>query len=153
MVAAGIMLIVFGVAASSYIIFQRLWKGGFTQITSQSAGRVALEKISRDMRSAKEKPAQINGGDGIEFTTFNGIRHRYYVTGTDLVYDPDTAVANNETVLLRNVARESTTPFFQVSGSPAKGKLATITFKVYRNDAAYGQSWSTMKTAVTIRND
>ena len=154
MVTASIMLIIFGIVASACIISQRLWKGGFTQITLQSTGRVALDKIVRNLHSAKEKPTLYNpGGDGITFKTLNDVQCQYYVLGTSLIYDPDITIAGNEVTLLRNVSKESNTPFFQISADPLRGKSVTITFRVYKNDILYGPRWSSMKTAVTLRNN
>ena len=52
MVSASIMLIILGAVASTYLISQRLWRSGFTQITFQSTGRIALDKIAKNLLSA-----------------------------------------------------------------------------------------------------
>ena len=155
MVTMGIMLVIFGVIASTYLITQRLWRGGFTQITFQSTGRAVLEKIARNLRSATGATV-LNNGDKIRFVTdpnrtYNSaaddITCEYYISGTDIMYDPNIAVSSNEVTLLRNVTKESTTPFFQISGN-----LAIITFRVYKNDALYGIHWLSMTTSVEMRN-
>ena len=155
MVTMGIMLVIFGVIASTYLITQRLWRGGFTQITFQSTGRAALEKIARNLRSATGATV-LNNGDKIRFVTdpnrtyssaADDITCEYYISGTDIMYDPNIAVSSNEVTLLRNVTKESTTPFFQISGN-----LAIITFRVYKNDALYGIHWLSMTTSVEMRN-
>lgn len=155
MVTAGIMLIISGVVVSAYLISQRLWKGGFTQVTFQSTGRIALDKISKNLRSATGAGI-LNNGDMIRFVTdpnrtysntADDITCEYYISGTDIMYDPDITISGNETSILRNVYKEGTIPFFQISGN-----LAVITFKVYRNDVFYGKHWASMTTSVSMRN-
>jgi prepilin-type N-terminal cleavage/methylation domain-containing protein len=155
MVAAGIMLIILGVVASAQLISQRLWKAGFTQITFQSTGRIALDKITKNLRSATGATI-FDNGDRIRFITdpnrtysnaSDDVTCEYYISGTDIMYDPNTAVSGNEATLLRNVSKESNIPFFQVSGN-----LAVIAFKVYRNDTLYGTHWSSMTTSISMRN-
>lgn len=155
MVATAIMLVIFGVVASTYLITQRLWRGGFTQIAMQSTGRVALDKITKNLRPATAA-AILDNGDKIRFVTdpnrtysnaSDDITCEYYISGTNIMYDPNTAISGNEAVLLRNVSKESAIPFFQVSGN-----LAVITFKVYKNDAVYGTYWSNLTTSINMRN-
>ncbi|MCX5693091.1 MAG: prepilin-type N-terminal cleavage/methylation domain-containing protein [Candidatus Omnitrophica bacterium] len=155
MVAASIMLVVFGIVASTYLITQKLWEGGFTQIAFQSTGRVALDKITRNLRPAIAATA-LDNGDKIRFVTdpnrtysnaSDDITCEYYISGTNIMYDQNTVISGNEAVLLRNVSKESTIPFFQVSGN-----FAVITFKVYKNDAVYGTHWSSMTTSIDMRN-
>jgi len=155
MVTMSIMLVIFGVVTSTYLITQRLWKGGFTQIALQSTARVALDKIARNLRSATAA-AVLDSGDKIRFVTdpnrtydnaADDITCEYYVSGTNIMYDPNTAISGNESVLLRNVSKESATPFFQTSNN-----LAVITFKVYKDEALYGAHWSSMTTSVNMRN-
>ena len=155
MVAFGIMLIVSGIVVSTYLISQRLWKGGFTQVTFQSTGRIALDKIVKNLRSATGATI-LNSGDKIRFVTdpnrtYNNITDdvtcEYYISGTDIMYDPNTAVPGNEVTFLRNVSKEGVIPFFQITGD-----LVVITFKVYRSDALYGVHWASMTTSVKMRN-
>ena len=155
MVTMGIMLVIFGVIASTYLITQRLWRGGFTQITFQSTGRAALEKIARNLRSATGATV-LNNGDKIRFVTdpnrtYNSaaddITCEYYVSGTNIIYDPNVNILGNESTILRNVYKESNIQFFQVSK-----KLAVVTFKVYKNDVLYGAHWSSMTTSVDMRS-
>jgi len=132
-----------------------LWKGGFSQITFQSTGRIALDRISKNLRSATGAVI-LNSGDKIRFITdpnrtYNNasddITCEYYISGTNIMYDPNVSVAGNEITLLRNVQKESNIPFFQLSGN-----LAVVTFKVYRSDALYGAHWASMSTSVNMRN-
>jgi len=155
MVSMSIMLIIFGVVTSTYLITQRLWRGGFTQIALQSTGRVALDKITRNLRPATAATI-VDNGDKIRFVTdpnrtysnaSDDITCEYYISGTNIMYDPNTVISSDEVVLLRNVSKESAIPFFQVSGN-----LAVITFKVYKNDAVYGTYWSSLTTSINMRN-
>lgn len=155
MVTAGIALSVFGIVTSTYLISQRMWRKGFTQITFQSAGRIALEKISQNLRSAINVSI-LDNGDRIRFVTdpnrtysdaSDDITKEYYVSGTDIIYNPDNSVSGEEVVLLRNVSKEPGIPFFQASDN-----FSVVTFKVYKSDAFYGNSWSSFTTSVHIRN-
>jgi prepilin-type N-terminal cleavage/methylation domain-containing protein len=155
MVSMSIMLIISGVVASTYMITQKLWKGGFTQISFQSTGRFALDKIASNLRPAIAA-SHLDNGDRIRFTldpnrTYNDasddITCEYYVSGTDIIYDPDINISGNELTILRNVYKESNLQFFLVSGN-----FAVITFKVYKNEALYGAHWSSMTTSVDMRS-
>jgi len=155
MVAAGIMLIVFGIAVSAYSITHGIWKSGFTQVTFQSAGRTALEKIARNLRSATQGTVLDSGGR-IRFVTdpnrtysdaSDDITSEYYISDTDIMYDPNTGISGDEITLLRNVSKESNIPFFQITGN-----LIVVTFKVYKNDALYGIHWLSMTTSISMRN-
>lgn len=155
MVSASIMLIILGVVASTYLISQRLWRSGFTQITFQSTGRIALDKIAKNLLSATGATI-FDNGDRVRFVTdpnrtysnvSDDVTCEYYISGTNIMYDPNTAVSGDEITILRNVSRESSIPFFQLSGN-----LAVIAFKVYKNDALYGVHWSSMTTSISMRN-
>jgi len=153
--AMGIMLFVLSVVLSTYMITQKLWRAGFSQITFQSTGRIALDKISKAIRSATGAVI-LNNGDRVRFVidpnrtpgdAADDLTCEYYISGTNIMYDPNTAVSGNEVAILRNVIKESTIPFFQISGS-----LVVITFKVYAADAFYGTHWASMTTSVSMRN-
>jgi Tfp pilus assembly protein PilW len=155
MVAIGIMVMVFSVVFTTYLTTHRLWRGGFTQVAFQSRGRVVLARISENLRSATGATI-FNNGDRIRFitdpnrtpeTTADDITCEYYISGTDIVYDPNTSIAGNETTSLRKVYKESTIPFFQLSGD-----LIVVTFRLYNSDAVYGTQWSSMTTSVKMRN-
>jgi len=154
-VAAGIMFMVLTVIFTTYTITQRLWRGGFTQIAFQARGRIALTKISENLRSSTGATI-LNNGDRIRFvtdpnrtpeTTSDDVTGEYYISGTDIIYDPDISVTGDETSLLRNVSKESAIPYFQTSGD-----LAVITFRLYNSDAIYGTHWSGMTTSIKMRN-
>jgi len=154
-IAMGIMITVFTVISSTYITTQKLWKGGFTQIAFQARGRIVLARISENLRSSTGATI-LNTGDTIRFVTdpnrtpetiSDDITGEYYISDTDLMYDPDISIAGDETSLLRNVSRESAIPFFQISGD-----LTVITFRLYNSDAIYGTHWAGMTTSVKMRN-
>lgn len=154
-VGMGIMIVVFSVISTTYLITQRLWKGGFTQIAFQSRGRITLAKISRNLRSSTGATI-FSSGDRIRFiidpnrtpeTSADDVTSEYYISGTDFIYDPDISVSGDELTLLNSVYKESITPFFQISGD-----LVVITFKLYNSDAVYGTHWSAMTTSIKMRN-
>jgi len=155
LVSLGIALIVFAIIGGTYVTTQRLWRGGFSQITFQSLGRVSLDKICRSMRSATGATI-LDSGNRVRFVTdpnrtpqdaSDDITREYYVSGTDIIYDPNVSVSGDQVTLLRNVNAEPGIPFFQLSG-----RLAVITFKVFDNNAFYGAHWASMSTSVTMRN-
>lgn len=157
-VAIGIVIIVFTIVFTTYVTGHRLWRGGFTQLTFQSSGRIVLGKISGNLRLATEATI-LDSGDRIRFVTdpnrtpqasADDVTSEYYVSGTDMIYDPDISTAGDEVILLRyvyKVQEASAIPFFQNSGS-----LIVITFRVYSSDAVHGTYWSNMSTSVKMRN-
>lgn len=154
-VAAGIMSMVLAVIFTTYTITQRLWRGGFTQIAFQARGRIVLARISENLRSSTGATI-LNNGDRIRFvtdpnrtpgTTSDDVTGEYYISGTDIMYDPDISVTGGETSMLRNVSKESVIPYFQISGG-----LVVITFRLYNSDAIYGTHWSGMTTSIKMRN-
>jgi hypothetical protein len=155
MIGMGIAVIVFSVVFTTYLTTHRLWRGGFTQVAFQSRGRVVLEKISENLRSSTGATI-LNNGDTIRFVTdpnrtpetiADDITCEYYISGTNIIYDPNILVLGNEATVLRNVYKESTIPFFQASGN-----LIVITFKLYNSDTVYGTHWASMTTSVKMRN-
>lgn len=155
MVGIGILVIVFSVVFTTYLIAERLWRGGFTQIAFQSRGRVALEKIARNIRSSTGSTI-LDSGDKISFdtdpnrtsdTTADDVTSEYYLSGTDIIYDPDTSVVGDEVTLLSDVYKESTAPLFLKSSN-----LIVVTFKLYNIDAVYGTHWVSMGTSIKMRN-
>ena len=154
-IAMGVMVIVFSLAFTTYITTHKLWKGGFTQITLQARGRIALGRIAGNLRSSVGATI-LNSGDRIRFvtdpnrtpgTSTDDITADYYISGTDIVYDPDVSVSGDESVLLSNVNKELAIPFFQISGD-----LIVVTFKLYNSDSVYGTHWSSMSTSIKMRN-
>lgn len=156
MAAMGISLMVFATIFTTYLISQRLWRGGFSQITFQATGRIALDKMTKNLRPAIAPPKIMDDGNKVRFTldpnrtpenATDDVTCEYYISGTNIMYDPNIGIGGNETTLLRNVYQESTIPFFQFSGN-----LIIITFKVYNSDAVYGGHWAGMTTSICMRN-
>ena len=154
-IGMGILMIVFSVVFTTYLTAHRLWRGGFTQITFQSRGRIILAKIARDLRSSTGATV-LNNGDRVRFmtdpdrtpeTVADDVTSEYYVSNTDIIYDPDIQVPGDEVTLLGNAYQESTIPIFQISGD-----LVVVTFRLFSSDAVYGTHWSSMTTSVKMRN-
>ena len=154
-IGLGIIIIVFGLVFTTYFATQRLWKGGFTQTTFQSRGRIVLSDISRNIRVSTGATI-LDSGDRIRFvtdpnrtvgTTADDITGSYYLSGTEIVYDPDVSTADDEVSLLRNVYKEPSIPLFQKTGH-----VIVVTFKLYNSDAVYGTHWSSMSTSIRMRN-
>ena len=154
-ISMGIMLVIFSIVFTSYVTGERLNKGGFRQIALQSRGRIQLEKISRSLRSAIQSTI-LEGGDRIRFiidpnrtpvTTVDDITCEYYLSGAQLMYDPDVSTAGDEVVLLEDVFQEPGEPIFGISDG-----LIEVTFRLNNDDAIYGTSWSSIGTSITMRN-
>ncbi|MBU1853487.1 MAG: prepilin-type N-terminal cleavage/methylation domain-containing protein [Candidatus Omnitrophica bacterium] len=154
-IAFGIMIIISGLIFTTYLATHRLWRGGFTQTTFQSRGRITLSDIARYLRSATDATI-LAGGDRVRFDTDpnntpstlgDDMTSSYYLSGTDIIYDPDVSVSDDEATLLRNVYKEQAIPLFQKSGD-----IIVITFKIYNSDAVYGTHWSSMSTSIKMRN-
>lgn len=154
-IAIGIMLTVFLILFTIYLTAHKLWRGGFTQIAFQSRGRIVLARMARDFRSSTGATI-FDSGDRIRFvtdpnrtpaTTADDVACEYYISGSEIMYDPDISVPGDEVSVLRSVSREATIPFFQISGD-----LAVITFRLYNVDAIYGTHWSGMATSIKMRN-
>ena len=155
MIAIGILLIVFSVAFTTYLTAHRLWRGGFTQIAFQSRARITLARISRNLRSSTGATI-LNNGDRVRFvtdpnrtpeTSVDDVTSEYYLSSTDIIYDPDISVSGDEMTLLNNAYQESTIPIFQISGD-----LVVVTFRLFNTDAVYGTHWSNMTTSIKMRN-
>ncbi len=154
-VAIGILTMILSAIFTTYTTAHKLWRGGLTQITFQARGRITLARISENIRSSTGA-AILNNGNRIRFvidpnrtpgTTSDDVTCEYYISGIDIMYDPDISVAGNETSILCNVSKESSIPYFQNSGD-----LVVITFKLYNSDAIYGVHWSGMTTSIKMRN-
>lgn len=155
MTSLAIAMIVAGILVTTYLTTQRIWKGGFSQITIQSQGRIALDKITKNIRAAIDANI-LDGGNRLQFVidpnrtisiSTDDISCEYYISGTNIMYDPDTSVSGNEVVMLRNVYQEGSIPFFQLSGN-----LAVITFRVSLSDVLYGAALTHFTTSINIRN-
>lgn len=155
LVALGVAIIVFGILTVAYLTTQRIWKRSFSQITVQSQARTALNKMARAIRPAIDASIMDNGSrirlvtdpNRTIAVTTDDITCDYYISGTAIMYDPDISISGNEVLLLRNVYREGTVPYFQLSGS-----LAVITFKVSVSDALYGSALAHITGSTKIRN-
>ncbi|MBU4342967.1 MAG: prepilin-type N-terminal cleavage/methylation domain-containing protein [Candidatus Omnitrophica bacterium] len=155
LVALAILMVVFTALAISCVTAQRLWMGGFIQIAFQSRGRVVLEQMAGDLRSSTGATA-LNNGDRIRFVTdpnrtpqtaSDDITSEYYLSNTDIMYDPDITIAGDEISVLRSANREGAIPVFQMSGD-----LVVITFRLLSNNILYGTKWSSMATSIKMRN-
>ncbi|MDP8230382.1 MAG: hypothetical protein P9L93_04675 [Candidatus Gorgyraea atricola] len=154
-VAMGIMMAVFALIFTIYMTAHKLWRGGFTQIAFQSRGRIMLSRIADNLRSATGATI-FDSGDRVRFVTdpnrtpetlADDVSSEYYVSGNDIIYDPDISIAGDETSVLQYVSMESAIPFFQISGD-----LVVITFRLFNTDAIYGTHWSGMSTSIKMRN-
>jgi len=155
-VSLPLILVVLSIVLGGYVTTQKLFPGGITQVTVQSYGRSALGRIANNIRSATE--ASINaGGDTLTITldpnlTYNNlsddITAEYAVSGTNITYDPDTSVANDDSILLENAAAETGIPYFQQNQD-----LIVITFRVTKNSVLLGTQNCSLSTTVKMRSN
>jgi len=155
LIAMGITIITFSLISAAYLVANRLWRGGLTQVTFQSRGRISLRKIATNLRSSTGVTI-LQNGDRIRFVldpnrtpeiTTDDITSEYYIVNTDIMHDPDLSIGGDEVTLLSDVYKEAGIPIFQNSGN-----LIVITFKLYNSDAVYGTYWSSISTSVKMRN-
>ncbi len=153
-VALPLMLIIFTLIWGSYITLQKLFPGGMTQVALQSYGRSALGRVSSNVRYATSTSVNV-GGDTLTITldpnlTYNDLTDdvtaTYTVSGTDIIYDPDTSVDDNDVVLLENVAAVTGIPHFQKNQD-----LIVITFKVTRTNIIFGTQNCSLSTTIKVR--
>jgi len=155
MVAIPLVLMVFVTVFGTYITMQKLFPGGMAQVALQSYGRSCLGRISNTIRTATD--ASVNsGGDTLTITldpsrTYNDpsddISAQYIVSGTDIIYDPDTSVSNDDMVILENVQAETGVPYFQESQD-----LIVVTFKATKTDVLLGTQNCSLSTTIKVRS-
>lgn len=155
MIAISLALVVFSIVWGTYITMQKLFPGGITQVALQSYGRSSLGRIANTIRTATD--ASVNsGGDTLTITldpnqTYTNlgddITAQYSVSGTDIIYDPDTSVSGDDRVILENVQAETGIPFFQESQD-----LIVVTFKVTKTSPLLGTQNCSLSTTIKVRS-
>jgi prepilin-type N-terminal cleavage/methylation domain-containing protein len=155
LVALPLILVVFAVIWGTYITTQKLFPGGITQVALQSYGRSALGRIAGNIRLSTGAVVNV-AGDTLTVTldpnlTYNNpgddVTAQYTLVGTDIIYDPDIFVNNNEVVLLQNAAVVTGVPVFQKNQD-----LIVITFKVIRTNIFLGTQSCSLSTSVKMRS-
>ncbi len=155
LVAVAIFLMAWASVTWAYVLSQRLVRGGSISIAMQSNARIAMDKIANNLRTALSATIYDNG-NRIRFitdpnrtpeTSADDITSEYRLSGTDLIYDPNVSVANDESTVARKVYKETNFTIFQVSGN-----LVTITFRIYEDTPVYGYHGTNITTSVKLRN-
>lgn len=123
LVASVITLFVFSSVIYTYIMIQRFWRGGNTQIALRRDARIATEKITRQIRSGLE--AQVfNGGDTLRLrldpnrteTQTDDIWCEYDFTQNKIIFIPDLGTPNTTVVILNNACRDNNRAIFTLNG-------------------------------------
>ncbi len=155
LVAVAIFLMAWASVTWAYVLSQRLVRGGSLSIAMQSSARIATDKIVRNLHSALSASTYDNG-NRIRFVidpnrtpenTSDDITCEYRLSGTDLIYDPNLIVLNDEGIIARKVYKESNLTVFQVTGN-----LVIITFRIYEDTPVYGYHGTNITTSVKLRN-
>lgn len=155
LVAVAIFLMAWASVTWAYVLSQRLVRGGSLSIAMQSNARIAMDKITKNLHTALSASV-FDNGNRIRFVidpnrtpenSLDDITCEYRLSGTDLIYDPNVSVANDESTIARKVYKESNFTVFGVTGN-----LVTITFRIYEDTPVYGYHGTNITTSVKLRN-
>ena len=154
LIASLVALFTFSSTIYTFIMLQKFWRGGNTQIALQSTARIAMEHIIRKVRPALE--AQVyNNGNGIALrldpngtqTQSDDIWCHYEVSNNRMVYIPNAAAPVPETIL-ENVYQKTGSNIFSTDGSNV-----VIMFEVRDPSGLFGHKGTYMESAATLRNE
>lgn len=155
LVAVAIFLMAWTSITWAYVLTQRLVRGGSMSVAIQSNARIAMDKITKNLRTALSASIYDNG-NRIRFVvdpnrtpeiSSDDITQEYRLSGTDLIYDPDISVSNDETLIGRKVYKEMGFLVFQLDGN-----LITVTFRIYENTPIFGYHGTNITTSIKLRN-
>lgn len=154
LVASMISLFVFSSVISTYIMVQRFWRGGSTQIEIQRDARIAMDKIVRKVRSGLEASV-LNGGDTLQLrldpnkteTQTDDIWCQYDFADNEITFTPDISSPGDYTVILHNVYKDNERAVFTLNG-----KNVTIVFGAKNASGQIVGKASYMESSGTLRN-
>ncbi len=154
LVASMISIFVFSSVISTYVMIQKFWRGGSTQIELQRDARIAMDKIVRKVRSGLEATV-LNSGDTLQLrldpnkteTQTDDIWCQYDFGENKITFTPDISAPATYTVILNNVYTDNARPIFAVNG-----KNVTIVFGAKNAPGQVGYKASYMESSGTLRN-
>lgn len=103
-----IMLLAIGGAIVIYLMLLTAWKEGGVQIALQREASIAMEKMARGidgMNGIREaKSVTLPNTTTIRYTSGIDSQERsFYLSGSELIYDPDTSSSDDEFSIAENV--------------------------------------------------
>ena len=106
-----ILIMGFVTTGSLYIYLMSLssWKEGSAQIVIQREASMVMEKMVRGIDGQngirEASSVSITASDNIEYISgVDGQERSFYLSGTDIMYDPDTTAAGDEYAVAENVS-------------------------------------------------
>jgi len=154
LVASMVSIFVFSSVISTYIMIQKFWRGGSTQIELQRDARLAVDKIVRKVRGGLEAKV-LNNGDTLQLrldpnktqTQTDDIWCQYDFSQNKITLTPDISAPANSVVILNNAYKDNSRPIFAVNG-----KNVTIVFGAKNASGLVGYKASYMESSGTMRN-
>lgn len=147
MIAILIMALVMTGTVYIYLMSLSAWKEGSAQIMIQREASAVMEKMVRGVsgqngiREASSVIAPTS--DSIQYVSgVDGVERSFYLSGTDIIYDPDTSTASDE----YSVAEYVSGLIFSVSGD-----VITVDLNMLRAAGRRDMTLS-LSTVITLRN-
>ncbi len=169
MVAMTLFAVIGAAFIAVYLTGDRLVRQGLSLANIQAIGRIGMEKMERYLRTATSATV-LGGGDQLSFvvdTNGNPYSPNYvteslvFDTGdgdessaadNTVTYDPNTAAAGDEVVIMSNVRRLSGNTVFSVSGKVVSIRLMVSDVIPAYASATYSGSDVSLSTDVYMRN-
>ncbi|MBI2870993.1 MAG: hypothetical protein HYY14_04705 [Candidatus Omnitrophica bacterium] len=107
LIAVVIMGLSLAAMLALYFMAQFWWQEGATRVHLQGDAYRALEKITRGVDGTgglrEARWVEVPDAQTVKYIDVDDIEKSIYVNGSDLMYDPNTTVADDEQVLVRNL--------------------------------------------------
>jgi len=146
MASVTVMLVFLGIVGI-YLMLQTVWMEGNARIDLQRQGRLAMECMARGAEGKdgimKAVSADVSTPGSIKLDA--GTRE-FYLDGSRIMYDPDTAVSDDEFTVAENVRTSPPGLTFSASGD-------IVTIKLNMEDQPGGRTVNVdLSTKVRLRN-
>lgn len=148
-IALTIVLLVMGGALGIYVMAMTAWKEGGIQISLQRKASIAMEKMVRgvDGRNGIRSASAVSSSSASTIQYTSGQERSFYLSGSEIMYDPDTSTSNDEYAIAENV----TTPSGLTFSVSASGTIITINLSMQDNVMGKDINVS-VSTQVKLRN-
>lgn len=154
LVASIITLFVFSSVISTYVMIQKFWRGGSTQIELQRDARIAMDKIVRKVRNGLQAQV-LNSGNTLQLrldpnktqTQTDDVWCQYDFSQNKIIFTPDISAPAGYTVILNNAYKDNNRAVFSVNG-----KNVTVVFGTKNDSGLIGYKASYMESSGTLRN-
>ena len=126
--ATAIVILAVGSVVAVHVMSTTAWKEGNTEIALQRQASIAMEKMMRGVRGIdgirEADSVTLISSNVLEYTSaIDLVERSFYLSGTDLMYDPDTTIASNEYSIAENL---TTTPPGLIFSLNANEDIVTI---------------------------